>query len=311
VRRALRPVRWPVVACLATLFLVAIPRSRAAEASVTTTDGSVISAWEVRVRGSASDAGVADPTSADASALYYSIADASGTLIGAVPPTSDATLDTEPTLAIDPRTGSVCLLWSRFDGVSFQIAYARLAGGVWTDFHFMTFGRAGGFEPRVGSSSTGTYLFWLDSTDRHFYAPMDLAAGRLLSAGGAIRVRPAGGTGGRTLQVGASAPIAPGGGHGSPGRRDILDPGTGSLEPEATDGPNPPAKNHSSFWRVHGSAGCRNLILVIPDATLPVVHVILFANGTTHEIGHAGIPASPPDRFADALAAAYMDLTCP
>jgi hypothetical protein len=316
VRRALRPVRWSVVACLAVLFLAAIPELRAESTSVTLTDGSVISAWEVQVHATAGDPDASDGPAAGGSALYYSISGASGTLVGAVHPTEDAARDTQPTLAVDPSTGSVALLWSRFDGVSFKIAYARLDGTVWTDFHILTFARTGEFEPRVGSSSTGSYLFWLGPEGGVFYAPVDLAGGRLLAAGTVIRVRPAT-AGGRTLQsgTGASTSVNRAGGHGSPGRRDSLDPGTVSLGADSTDGPNPPGNKqkpgaHCSFWRVHDSAGCRNLILVVPDASLPVVHVILFVNGTSREIGRTTIPYPVPDRFADDLAAAYMNPNC-
>jgi len=301
-----------MVGCLAALFLAAIPQSRAEAASVTLTDGSVISAWEVQVHGPAGDPDGSDGAAMGSSALYYSISGASGTLVGAVSPTSDAARDTQPTLAVDPSTGSVSLLWSRFDGVSFKIAYAKLDGSAWTDFHILTFGRFGEFEPRVGSSSTGSYLFWLGSEGGLFYAPVDLAAGRLLAAGTVIRVRPAT-AGGRTLQTGTgvSTSVNRAGGHGSPARRDPLDPGTATLGADSADSPAPPKKPHTaSTWSVWGSPGCRNLILVIPDTSLPVVHVILFVNGTSREIGRAAIPDPLPDRFADDLAAAYMNPNC-
>ncbi|HEU4401648.1 MAG TPA: hypothetical protein VFT43_06035, partial [Candidatus Polarisedimenticolia bacterium] len=102
---------------------------------VTTSDGRTYAVWERRAP----------------SAIAFSFTDATESAAGIIPVTDDVARDTSPALALDPRTGSVVAVWSRFDGSYFKIAYARLESGIWVDFHYLTFGRGNDALPRLGS----------------------------------------------------------------------------------------------------------------------------------------------------------------
>lgn len=116
------------------------------------------------------------------------------TLLAAVPaaaaPLSSATQESTSTgvvalatpVTLDPVSGRQVAVWSQFDGVSNKIAYARLENGIWTDFHYLTFGRGHHIAPRIGISRDGAFLFWVVDGRRYVYAPVDLSSGRLHAA---------------------------------------------------------------------------------------------------------------------------------
>jgi hypothetical protein len=85
-------------------------------------------------------------------------------------------------VTLDPVSGRQVAVWSQFDGVSNKIAYARFENGVWTDFHYITFGRGHHIAPRIGVSRDGAFLFWVVDGRRYVYAPVDLSSGRLHAA---------------------------------------------------------------------------------------------------------------------------------
>ena len=80
---------------------------------------------------------------------------------------------------LDPASGRQIAVWSAFDGVSSKIAYARLENGIWTDYHYLTFGRGHHTEPRIAVTRDGAFLFWIADGQRYLYAPLDLDRGRL------------------------------------------------------------------------------------------------------------------------------------
>ena len=82
-------------------------------------------------------------------------------------------------VTLDPASGSQVSVWSQFDGITNKIAYARLERGVWTDYHYLTFGPGHHTAPRVGVTRDGAFLFWIVDGRRYVYAPIDLASGRL------------------------------------------------------------------------------------------------------------------------------------
>src|SRR5712692_187994 len=175
--RAMAWIGTSVCACL-----VAGSGCLAAPRTLTLPDGSALSVWELQLRSDPADPG------SGGSAIAYSISDASGTVTGTIAPTGDSSPDRAPVLAIDPTNGSVVAAWSRFDGADFKIAYARFEQGSWTDFHYLTFGSGSDFEPRIGSSRTGSYLFWIAQGSLYLYAPIDLSAGHLLAVPRGLRL---------------------------------------------------------------------------------------------------------------------------
>lgn len=80
---------------------------------------------------------------------------------------------------LDPESGRQIAVWSEFDGISNKIAYARLENGVWTDYHYLTFGHGNDTAPRIATTRDGSFLFWIADGRRYVYAPLDLAGGRL------------------------------------------------------------------------------------------------------------------------------------
>src|SRR5207245_387124 len=112
--------------------------------------------------------------------IGFSVAGASGTHVGVVPPTGDVARDSSPSLALDD-TGTPVLVWSRFDGVYNKIAYARYTGGDWTDFHYVTFGPGDDELPLIPTTAGVSYLFYTGPSDKYSFAPLDLASGRLFA----------------------------------------------------------------------------------------------------------------------------------
>lgn len=283
----------------------------AAPRTITAPDGTLVSVWEVGVRGQ-----VDDPETPGGSALAYSLTDGSGTRTGIVAPTADQAADGQPDLAVDPRTGAVVLVWSRADAVYRKIAYARLEQGGWTDFHLLTFDGGDDVAPRIGSSSAGSYLFWAGPGSSYFYAPVELSAGRLLAAPRALALgflRSSGRRGADDTGVSTGPGAAQGGIRGGGQARLAWRPR--DLTPQGgTDSPGGPPKhskpNNASTWGVGSSPGCGRVILVLPDAASDVAHIVAFHNGATTEIGRAPIPTAAPDDFGDALAASRLDPAC-
>jgi hypothetical protein len=80
----------------------------------------------------------------------------------------------------DPGTGATVKIWSRTDGFTSKIAWARQTGSGWGHPHDLTFGLGTDRDPAVGTTSSGSWLFWRNEIGQVFYAPLELSAGRLL-----------------------------------------------------------------------------------------------------------------------------------
>lgn len=85
-----------------------------------------------------------------------------------------------PIVVTDPGTGAVVKIWSRNDGFTAKLAWARLIDGVWGPAHDLTFGLGIDRDPAVGLTASGSWLFWRNELGQVFYAPVELASGRLL-----------------------------------------------------------------------------------------------------------------------------------
>ncbi len=297
--RAGRAVLRAGMAILA--FLWAASLSSASTRSITTPDGTVVSVWEARARGLA-----ADPDASGGSFLACSISDSSGTWLGTVAPTVDPAIDRHPALAVDPSSGAVVLVWSRFDGVYFKIAYARLEQREWIDFHYITFGPGNDAQPRIGTSATGSYLFWITQGGQYVYAPVEPSGGRLLAAPQGLALGFLRNRGLRSISGNTDAPNVPGKKKNSSvwGAADLTTEGN-------TDGPNVPGKKkNSSVWAVGSSDACGRLTLVLPDAAADIAHIVAFRNGVKMEIGFVPLPEVVPDGFGDDLAASRLGAGC-
>lgn len=122
--------------------------------------------------------------------------------------------DVAPVVVTDPRSGAVVKIWSRGDGFTAKLAWARLRGNGWGPAHDLTFGLGIDRDPAVGLTSAGPWLFWRNERGEVYYAPLELASGRLLgvpapllSGGGILPGRPGrpGGTVG--TEGGVDAPV--------------------------------------------------------------------------------------------------------
>ncbi|HEV8201863.1 MAG TPA: hypothetical protein VGS03_17765 [Candidatus Polarisedimenticolia bacterium] len=87
-----------------------------------------------------------------------------------------------PLLLTDPITGASVRIWSRTDGFTTKIAWARNDGAGWGPSHDLTFGLGVDRDPSVAITSAGAWLFWRDDRDGVFYAPLEIGSGRLQGA---------------------------------------------------------------------------------------------------------------------------------
>jgi hypothetical protein len=289
--------------CLAASGLPALAAAR----EVTLADGSTIRVWE-QYR--------PPEPSGEAWWIDYSVTDSQGSVTtGHVRPTEDAELDYAPFLAVD-ETGSAVLVWSRSDGVYRKIAYARFSGNTWTNFHFLTFGPGHDDAPRIGTASTGSFLFYV-RPDKYLYAGIELATGHLVAApkslnlGNARRdiVTPPQFTDG-TPRGGVDAPIAGltarGGSRidtGSRSRARRLTPRGGTDVPVVSG-------IRAAAWGVGSNVDCAQIILVIPTRDLRSVYVFRFVNGASDILQRLDMPSPVDDRFGATTAESYLPQVC-
>jgi hypothetical protein len=271
--------------------------------------GEQVSVWEQRGR-------VNPKGDAAASSIAYSVTDAYGTRTGTVPPTGDAARDSAPFLAKD-GSGSLVLVWSRFDGVYRKIAFSRFTDGAWTNFRFLTFGPEDDDLPLFAAGQDGSFLFYVVQPNRFFYAPIDLDAGVLIGPPRAIDVAGLGrqrprlrSPGNAPLQGVTDAPVNWRGCRDrgcSAGR--ILMPGAGSLQ----GGIDAPVVLHCAkayAWGVGSGRGCRKQVLVIPTAEAETVMVAEFDNGRVSLLAFMSVPAQAQPRFAESLAERFLPGAC-
>jgi len=291
--------------CLAGSSLPALAAAR----EVTLADGSTIRVWE-EYR--------APYPSGEAWWIGYSVEDAQGTRTGIVRPSEDAELDYAPFLAVD-ETGSAVLVWSRFDGVYRKIAYARFSGDNWTNFHFVTFGRGHDDAPRIGTGSTGSFLFYVRS-DNYLYAGIELAAGRLVAAPKVLNLgiarreivtppqlagaAPRGGVdapiAGLAAKAGSRIDTGPQRSRGRAGRLTLR----GGTDVPVVSG------IRAAAWGVGSNVDCSHIILVIPTRDLRSVYVFRFVNGVTDILQRLDMPSPVEDRFGANTAESYLPQFC-
>ena len=311
-----RAVRVGAVACL-LMLAAGLPASAAS--AIRTIDGALLEVWETR-----SEPG--DPISVPGgSGIFYSLSDESGTRFGVVGPRDPDSQDTSPVLVLERSEGRPVVVWSRFDGVSLKIAYARFEDDDWRDFHYLTFGTSQDTEPRIGMASTGDYLFWVRDSSRYMYAPLDLTGGQLLAAPREIRVRfrtdlqsssPLGGT---LLSSGVQ------GATDIPtilGRCDrMLEPCDGSSSiirrspgPTVTidGGTDVPVilGATSTVWSVGSMRECATQVLVRPSRNFLNIEVLSFNNGRIEMLDQFEMPGRMRDDYAATTAATYLTNLC-
>ena len=289
--------------CLAISWLPLHAATRTVELA----DGTSLAVWEQHgraVRGQVM------------SSIAYQVTDAAGTRVGLVEATVDAARDATPTLAIDP-TGSAVMVWSRFDGSNRKIAYVRYAGGVWTDFHYLTYGPRDDVDPRIGTGRGGSFLFYVTQPDVYMYAPLDLVAGRLFAAPrqlnlGSVRreitapqrsLSPLG-----SVDVPVTGVVPPDRRSGS-AYPNALRPGR--LSPDgAVDVPVAQMHSKGSVWDVGSGGDCTGMILVIPATNMKSAFVFRFISGFTVLLKAVDLPPQPTEEFSRDLAAAQLRFVC-
>ena len=309
VRRIATRMAVVAIGCLASAGLPVLASAR----SVSLAGGTTLTVWEQHGRG-------APGRGPEGWSINYSASDAAGTLQGVVPPTGDTARDSAPFLALD-ATGSAVLVWSRFDGSYRKVAYARFAGGAWTDFHYLTFGPGDDDQPRIGAAMAGAFLFYLGSHGTYQYAPLEMLAGRLFAAprsidlGNARRdiLPPPGGA--KTQGASVDIPVVnrclgeKGACGGQTARKGSpLPPGGGTIQGGTVD--IPIVNNKASVWGVGSSGDCGRMVLVIPTHDLKSAYVFRFFTGLTHVLQRVSLPPQVGDRFGEDLAASYLPLVC-
>ena len=290
--------------CLAASCLPAL----AGRTSLTTGDGSVMTVREQKGRSTVGRPGAIW-------SIGFSVTDASGVHVGVVPPTGDTARDASPSLAVDD-TGAPVLVWSRFDGVYDKIAYARYTGGVWTDFKYLSFASGDDDLPLIATASNGSYLFYRGSSDRYFFAPLDLESGRLFASQ-------------RLLDLGiwhrATPSVAE---PGSPSTRGGLDvpinnrgckdvkpcssmklarPGSKSIQ-GGVDAPI--INNRASVWGAGSGDTCSHVVLIVPSADVTTAVVTDFHNGTARGLERITLSGDIPPGLGDTLASSYLTTLC-
>lgn len=299
-----------VLLCLAAACLPASASPRPLRAG----DGSLVTVWEQRGRALPGRA-------ATISSIAFSVADAAGTRTGVVPPTGDAAQDSAPFLAAD-GTGSLVLVWSRFDGVYRKIAYARFTAGIWTGFRFLTFGSGDDDLPILGAGLDGAFLFYVTRPDRCLYAPIGLDSGLLFAPPRAIDVIGLGRQkprlalpGDPAFRGGTDAPVnwkhCRDGSNCGSHQLGLFLPGDGTVQ-GGTDVPIVVGHGNvkASVWGVGGSRACNRLVLVVPAADARTVLVAEFINGRLRLLRRQPLPAQVQERFGETLAESYLPAVC-
>ena len=296
-----------ILLCLAASCLPAA----AARHTLTAGDGSTVLVWEQKGRSMRGRPGAVW-------AIGFSVTDASGTHVGVVAPTGDTARDSSPFLALDDA-GAPVLVWSRFDGVYNKIAYTRYAGGDWTDFHYLTFGSGDDLLPLIATTASGSYLFYTGSSDRYFFAPLDLASGRLFAPPRQIDLgvwhRPAPvpvAPGGPSLRGGVDVPIN---NRGCKDAKTCTNGGAGRLimlgAPGMQGGVDAPIVNaRGAIWGSASGDACSHVVLIMPSGNAKTAVVVDFHNGTAGGLLRLAIPAQPDGSFGDTLAESYLGGLC-
>ncbi len=287
-----------------------VPAAALAAESVMLPDGELLTVWESRQRFMIS--GTTGPAT-DGTSIAYSVSGIEGSFSGIVESTEDPAQDTWPRLVVDPESGWPRLVWSRYDGTSLRIAYARYEQDGWTDIRYLTYGPVNSMLPRIALGREGVYLFWVSwESASYMYAPLDLDEGQLRSyprtlPNYAFPKPPVVDDGGDASAT--DAPVVTGdcfdGGCDSSGM--LMDPGgstSGAMDVPIVTG------MEASIWTAGGSAACRSQILVIPNPGLWTASVIRFTHGSVSAIAIANVPSPTPESYGDTISRALLNSTC-
>jgi hypothetical protein len=290
-----------------------------AATSVRTADGALLSVHEVRL-GSSGDA---------PRALAFSLENGTRIRNGYVGRTMDRAIDQYPSLTLDPRSGNPVLVWSRSDGISLKVAYARFERGGWSDLHFLTFGPGDNLLPRIESSRGGSFLYWTDADGNTFYAPVDAGSGRFFAPPRELPAptpppadgRLAGAGGGVLADGGHDVPVIIG--HCDGTKTDPCVDGQGSLAP-SNPPPNPPSADGSTdipvIWGMvtpgssatASTTGCDSQVVAVASSTTNTISVVRI-QPSGEAIRVATLKVAPGITLSDAAAAAatfYLHAAC-
>jgi hypothetical protein len=274
--------------------------------SLTLPSGAVLRVWEVRTRY------MKDSDAEPSWHLAYDLTDAAGSVSGIVAGTEDAAPDRTPRLSIDHRGRAVALVWSRWDGVYQKITCSRFEGGVWTNMHYLSFGRGDDIEPRIANSRSGAWVFWL-SDSKYMAAPLELGAGRLIAAPKAMLLPGAWRPSLEADDRGAPADVtALRGGGARPATPDRLrDPGSAVVD-SVSDSPVHPNNNSkkATVWGVGSQRGCARIVIIAPDSDGTNLLIYRFTNGATNLIKSVDLPSSTPPHFGELTANAALAQIC-
>lgn len=287
------------IGAIACASLLALPVPLDAAESVVAPDGSIHTVWELRTP---TPIGGTPTGGAGGRAIMYSVTDASGTRTGTIFPTADLEVDSSPRLVLDPVSRAPVVVWSRFDGSLFKIAYARFEGGVWTDFHYLSFGSGNDTLPRIGIGLTGAYLLWVVDSQRFSHAPVDLGRGLFFAAPRYIQW----GTLQRYQGRIDDDPLSDPAGAPSPGQRADDTSVMGGSDIPVVTGTN----SLSSVWSVGSKKECAEQILIIPDPDMLTAYVVRYVNGSAGVVGRSLLPSPIPDGYGDAASRFYLGIYC-
>jgi hypothetical protein len=106
-------------------------------------------------------------------------------VIVTVPGTEDAVVDREPAIEIDPVSGQVLLVWSRFDGTNYNVFLSRYNGTTWSTPKPVVRADGDDVEPQILVSDHYVHVSWRQvlSGQSNFYrasflsTTLDLAYG--------------------------------------------------------------------------------------------------------------------------------------
>jgi len=298
------------VACLSAIPVAVLqaapPGAGLMAESLTLPSGTVLRVWEVRARY------MKDSGAESSWYLAYDVTDGTGSTSGLVGGTEDAAPDRTPRLILEPRSRTVALVWSRWDGVYQKIAYSRFESGAWTGMHYLSFGPGDDIEPRLARARNDAFVFWL-SESKYIAAPLEISTGRLLAVPKPMPMRGAWTPALREDDRGVpNNAIVPPNGRSSPatpGGR-LRDPGTGTVDGVA-DGPVHPNGHKASVWGVGSSGNCARMAVAAPDSEGSHLLIYRLTSGaTTILIKSVDLPSPTPPHFAEISAAAALPAIC-
>ncbi len=82
-----------------------------------------------------------------------------------IPLTNDSLPDIEPQFDINPCTQQLCLVWSRFDGIDYELAFSSFNGIQWLNPIILTSNSIDDRESRIVIGNSGAvHLMWKEDT---------------------------------------------------------------------------------------------------------------------------------------------------